>query len=209
MSEAVCTPMAQGFSANVRLRGGSLCLSVSPLSCQCGAATCGHVHRWRGQNLWLTVSWVPLEIFSVTPDFWPHLYPHYSFKTPHTWQELDPLMPAPFPSSVSACACMSDSEAFMVPPHDNIEIRLKTSQLRLLSSWPPFQACSCAAVERWPANYFVLRCWLSLGQRARSLLEGLRGDDDICTARQRDKSRTNGMLYKTLNCLYFHKGENH
>lgn len=30
MSEAVCAPMAQGFSANARLRGGSLRLSVTP-----------------------------------------------------------------------------------------------------------------------------------------------------------------------------------
>ncbi len=57
-----------------------------PLSCQHGAAEHEHVHRWKGWNLWMTVSWVPLEIPSVTPDFCPpHLYPHYSSKTPHTW----------------------------------------------------------------------------------------------------------------------------
>ena len=47
------------------------CLQPPPptFSCQCEAAQCEHVLRWRGQNLWMTVSWVPLEIlWLLTPS---------------------------------------------------------------------------------------------------------------------------------------------
>lgn len=90
------------------------------------------------------------------------------------------LMNTRQPSSVSACARVLWLWGIYVPL---TKIRLKTSQLRLVSSWLPFEASLCTA-ERWPAKCFVLQCWFCLGQRAQSLLEGLRGDDDRCTARQ-------------------------
>lgn len=194
MSELVCAPMAPGLNANAHFRGRRLCLSVTPSAVCVRPQT---VRMFPGEM----VSWVQLESLSVTPDFWPpHLF--YSSNTPHTWLELDPLTPVRS-AVICVCLCMhARLWGIYVPLAPvNIEIGLKTSQLRLLSLWLPFQACSCTAVERWHAKCLVLQCWFVLGQRPQSLVEGLRGEDHRCT------SRTNGMLYKMLNCFYFYKPE--
>lgn len=139
------------------------------------------------------------------PSPLPSLLP---FKTPHTWQELDPLMPALRPSCAVIGLCVHVRLWGVHAPFPLTTLKSDwkhPSGDSTLSYWLPGRAAgSSSAVERWPANCFVLQCWFSLGQGPQSLLEGLRGDDDRCTARLRDKSRTNGMLWQIVKLHLFH-----
>lgn len=126
--------MAQGFNATAQFRGESqtspVCDPHPPFSCQCEAAQREHVLRWRGQNLWMTVSWVPLEILWLMPP---------SPLASLLLQDTTHLMRI---RCTHACrhlrlpvrACQTLRHPCSLPPSpDNAEIRLKTSQLRLHS----------------------------------------------------------------------------